>query len=88
MEKQIKPLNYYLSTSSELTTVGDSKLNWLSERKKVTEEEFYKKLDEELDKLNLNEKMRSDALVTIKEVIFEKKAAMTVGDTCFEYSKK
>jgi len=88
MEKTIKPFNFYFSTSSELTTVGDAKLNWLSDRKKVNEEEFYKKLDEELDKLNLNEEMRSDAIKSIKEVLFEKKAAITVGSTCFEYSKK
>jgi len=88
MEKTTKPLNYYISTSDELTTVGDSKLNWLSNRKKVTEEDFYKKMNEELDKLNLSEKMRSDAMNSIKEVLFEKKAAITVGNTCFEYSKK
>ena len=88
MQKTIKPFNYYFSSSSELTTVGDSKLNFLSDRKKVTEEEFYKKLDEELDKLNLTDKMRSDAMNSIKEVLFEKKAAITVGNTCFEYSKK
>jgi len=88
MAKTIKPFNFYVSTSSELGTVGESKLNWLSDRKKVTEEEFYKKLDEELDKLNLTEQMRSDAMTSIKEVLFDRKAAITVGSTCFEYSSK
>lgn len=88
MAKTIKPFNFYISTSSELGTVGESKLNWINDRKKVTEEEFYKKLDEELDKLNLTKQMRSDALTSIKEVLFERKAAITVGSTCFEYSRK